>query len=62
MSYGVEFELELKNQLIKSFQKFLFKNYIEEFKDRLVEHFYQYSKKSFVLNKYSTDWLQIGEK
>ena len=47
---GVEFELELKNQLIKSFQKFLFKNHIEEFEGRLVEHFYKYSKKSFVLD------------
>jgi DNA relaxase NicK len=57
---GVEFELELKNQLIKSFQKLLFKNHIEEFESRLVEHFYKYSKKSFVLDTCYTDWLQIG--
>ena len=25
-----------------------------------MEHFYKYSKKSFVLNTYYTDWLQIG--
>ena len=50
MDRGVEFELEPKNQLIKSFQKFLFKNHIEEFKGRLVKHFYKYSKKSFVLD------------
>ena len=60
MDRGVEFELELKNQLIKSFQKFLFKNHIEEFEGRLVEHFYKYSKKSFVLDTCYTDWLQIG--
>lgn len=57
---GLQFELELKNQLVKSFQKFLFKNHIKEFEGRLVEHFYKYSKKSFVLNTYYTDWLQIG--
>lgn len=60
MDRGVEFELELKNQLIKSFQKLLFKNHIEEFEGRLVEHFYNYSKKSFVLDTCYTDWLQIG--
>lgn len=60
MNRGLEFELELKNQLIKSFQKFLFKNHLEEFEGRLVEHFYKYSKKSFVLNTCYTDWLQIG--
>ena len=58
MNRGVEFELELKNQLIKSFQKFLFKNDIEEFEGRLVEHFYKYSKKSFVLDTYYTDWFK----
>ena len=57
MNRGVEFELELKNQLIKSFQKFLFKNHIEEFEAKLVEHFYKYCKKSFVLDTYYTDWL-----
>ena len=59
MNRGVEFELKLKNQLIKSFQKFLFKNHIEEFEGRLVEHFYKYSKKSFILDTCYTDWLQI---
>ena len=60
INHGLEFELELKNQLIKSFQKLLFKNHLEEFEGRLVEHFYKYSKKSFVLDTYLTDWLQIG--
>jgi DNA relaxase NicK len=30
MNQGLKFELELKNQLVKSFQKCLFINYIEE--------------------------------
>jgi NRPS condensation-like uncharacterized protein len=33
---------------------------MEEFEGRLVEHFYKYSKKSFVLDTCYTDWLQIG--
>ena len=57
---GLEFELELKNRLIKSFQELLFKNHLEEFEGRLVEHFYNYSKESFVLDTYDTDWLKIG--
>lgn len=57
MSRSVEFELNLKNKLIKSFQKFLFKNHIEEFEGRLVKHFYTYSKETSVLNTYYTDWL-----
>lgn len=60
MNNGLEFELELKNQLVKSFQKFLFNNHLEEFEGRLVEHFYKQSKKSFVLNSCYTDWLRIG--
>lgn len=60
MNCGLEFEFELKNQLIKSFQKFLFKNHLEEFEGKLVEHFYKYSKKSLVLDTCYTDWLQIG--
>ena len=51
----VEFELELRNQLIKSFQKFFSKNHIKEFEGRLVEHFYKYYKKSFVRDTYYTD-------
>ena len=60
MNRGLKFELEVKNQLVKSFQKFLFTNRIEEFEDRLVEHFYKQSKKCFVLDTCYTDWLQIG--
>ena len=57
---GLQFELELKKEGIKSFQEFLFANQIEEFEGRLVEHFYKYSKKYFVLDSYYTDWLRIG--
>ena len=39
MNRGLKFELELKNQLVKSFQKFLFNNYLEKFEDKLVEIF-----------------------
>ena len=60
INHGLEFELELKNELVKSFQKFLFHNHIEEFEGRLVEHFYKHSKKSFVLDSCYTDWLRIG--
>lgn len=60
VNHGLEFELELKNQLVKSFQQFLFANQIEEFEGRLVEHFYKHSKKSFVLDSCYTDWLRIG--
>ena len=60
MNCGLKFELELKNQLVKSFQKFLFNNYLEEFEDKLVEHFYKHSKKCFILDTCYTDWLQIG--
>lgn len=38
-SNGLKFELELKNRLVKSFQKFLFHNDLEEFEARLVKHF-----------------------
>ena len=59
MNNGLKFELELKNQLVKSFQKFLFNNHIEEFEGRLIEYFYKQSKKSFVLDSCYIDWLLI---
>jgi hypothetical protein len=58
MNRGFKFELELKNQLVKSFQKFLFNNHLEEFEGRLVEHFYKHYKKCFVLDTCYTDWLK----
>jgi hypothetical protein len=54
---GLQFELELKNQLVKSFQEFLFVNQIEEFEDRLSQHFLKQSVKYLVLNFCYTDWL-----
>jgi len=59
MNHGLKFELELKNQLVKSFQKFLFHNHLEKFEDRLVEYFYKHSKKSFILDTCYTDWLRL---
>jgi len=40
---GLQFELELKNQLVKSFQKFLMDNSIQEFEHNLSKHFYRQS-------------------
>lgn len=54
---GLQFELELKNELVKSFQEFLFANQIEEFEDRLSQHFLKKSVKYLVLNFCYTDWL-----
>ncbi len=54
---GLQFELELKNELVKSFQEFLFANQIEEFEDRLSQHFLKQSVKYLVLNFCYTDWL-----
>jgi hypothetical protein len=36
---GLEFELEMKKEILKSVQKFLFSDHIEEFEGRLAEHF-----------------------
>ena len=60
MNKGLKFELELKKQLVQSFQGFLFHNQLEEFESKLVEHFLKYSKKSFVLDSSYTDWLRIS--
>ena len=54
---GLQFELELKKEGIKSFQEFLFANQIEEFEERLTQHFFNQSGKYFVLNFCYTDWL-----
>ena len=54
---GLEFELEVKNELVKSFQELLFFNQIEEFEDRLSQHFLKQSVKNLVLNFCYTDWL-----
>ena len=54
---NLEFELELTNKLVKSFQSFLFNNQIEEFEDRLTQHFFKQSTQNFGLNFCYTDWL-----
>ena len=55
---GLEFELEVKKDVIKSFQQFLFNNQVEEFEKRLTQHFFNQSKKNFGLNFYYTDWIR----
>jgi len=60
MNKGLKFKLELKNQLVQSFQEFLFHNRLKEFESKLVEHFLKYSKKYFVLDSCYTDWLRIS--
>ena len=54
---GLQFELELKNQLVKSFQKFLMDNSFQQFEHNLSKHFYQQSFESLNLNSYYMDWL-----
>jgi hypothetical protein len=54
---GLQFELELKNQLVKSFQKLLTDNSIQEFEHNLSKHFYRQSFESLNLNSYYMDWL-----
>lgn len=54
---GLQFELELKNQLVKSFQKLLTDNSIQEFEHNLSKHFYRQSFESLNLNSYDMDWL-----
>ena len=51
----MQFELELKNQLVKSFQKLLMD--IEEFEHKLSKHFYRQSFKFLNLNSYYMDWF-----
>ena len=53
----MKFELELKNQLVKSFQIFLFNNQIEIFEHKLALHFYKLSTNQIELNSCYTDWV-----
>lgn len=53
----MKFELELKNQLVKTFQSFLFNNQIKIFKRKLALNFYKLSINQIELNSCSTDWL-----
>lgn len=54
---GVKFELELKNPIVKSFQRFLFNNQIEIFERKLALHFYKLSINQIELNSSYADWL-----
>lgn len=54
---GLRFELELKNQVVKSFQKVLVDNSIEEFEDDLSKYFYRQSFEALNLNSCYMDWL-----
>lgn len=54
---GLKFELELKNQLLKSFQKLLIDNRIQQFEHQLSKQFYSHSFGSLNLNSSYTDWL-----
>jgi hypothetical protein len=54
---GLRFELEIKKKQIQQFSELLLVNRIEEFEEKLIKHFYMYSKKVLTLNDYYTDWL-----
>ena len=54
---GLQFELELKNQLVKSFQKFLIDDSFQQFEHNLYKHFYRQSFESLNLNSCYMDWL-----
>jgi hypothetical protein len=54
---GLEFELEIKNKVIKSFQDLLFYDRIEEFEDRLAKHFYYQAFELLNLDTKYTNWL-----
>lgn len=54
---GLQFELEIKNQLVKPFQKFLIDNSFQQFENNLSKHFYRQSFESLNLNSYYMDWL-----
>ena len=54
---GLEFELEIKNKVIKSFQDLLFSDRIQEFEDRLAKHFYYQSFELLNLDTKYTNWL-----
>ena len=56
---GLEFELKMKKEVLKSVQEFLFSDRIEEFEDTLAKHFYRQYRSSIVLDSCYTDWLLI---
>ena len=54
---SVEFELEIKNKVVKSFQDFLFTGQTEKFEHKLTAHFYKISINWLDLKTFYTDWL-----
>lgn len=54
---GLQFELEIKKQLVKPFQKFLMDDSSQQFEHNLSKHFYRQSFESLNLNSYYMDWL-----
>ena len=55
---GLEFELEIKKELLESFQQLLFNNQIDEFEGNLTQHFFNQSKQNFGLSFSYTDWIR----
>ena len=55
---GLQFELEIKKDFLKSFQQFLFNNRIDEFEEKLTQHFFKESRQNFGLNFSYTDWIR----
>lgn len=55
---GLQFELEIKKDFLKSFQQLLFNKQIDEFEERLTEHFFKQSRQNFGLHFYQTDWIR----
>ena len=56
----LEFELEIKKGVIKSYQDFLFSDSLEKFEGKLVNHYYKQLKKSLVLDSSYLNWLLVG--
>ena len=53
----LEFELEMKKDVLKSIQSIFFSNSLIEFEEKVTRHFYRRYKNSVVLSSYYTDWL-----
>lgn len=54
---GLRFELELKKELAKSFQKLLMENHLQQLENDLSKLFYSHSFASLNVNSCYTDWL-----
>lgn len=54
---GLRFELKLKKELAKSFQKLLMNNHLQQLENNLSKLFYSHSFSSLNVNSAYTDWL-----